>query len=122
MWSQTETEKTKTAAINHGKASEMLAAYLVREHNKTSQTRKMIKENGSLIGVMNLTTTTSMLWYGLRRPVITSEIGNWSVFVLLGWRLLFEIIMKRGGREPTSADAITTLGIISLLLSYVSGV
>ena len=25
--------------------------------------------------------------YGLGRPVITSEIGNWSVLVLLGWRL-----------------------------------
>ena len=34
--------KTKTTAINQGKASEMLA-YLVREHNRTSQTRKMRK-------------------------------------------------------------------------------
>ena len=25
-----------------------------------------------------------VLWYGLGRLVITSEIGNWSVFVLLG--------------------------------------
>ena len=33
--------KTKTTAINEGKASEMLA-YLVREH-KTSQTRKIRK-------------------------------------------------------------------------------
>ena len=41
-----------------------------------------------------------MLWYGLGRPVITSEIGNWSVFVLLGWRFVFEIIIKRHGREP----------------------
>ena len=41
-----------------------------------------------------------LLWYGLRRPVITSEIGNWSVFVLLGWRFVFGIIIKRDGREP----------------------
>ena len=35
MWSQTvRNRKTKTTAINQGKASEMLA-YLVREHNKT---------------------------------------------------------------------------------------
>ena len=27
-------------------------------------------------------------WYGLGRPVITSEIGNWSVFVLLGWPVI----------------------------------
>ena len=42
-----------------------------------------------------------VLWYGLGRPVITSEIGNWSVFVLsgwrfvlLGWRVVFGIVMK----------------------------
>ena len=40
------------------------------------------------------------LWYGLGRPVITSEIGNWSVFVLLGWRFEFGIIIKRDGLEP----------------------
>ena len=53
-------------------------------------------------------------------PVITSEIGNWSVFVLLGWRFVFGSIIKRDGREPASSAAITTLGIIKLLLSYVS--
>ena len=36
----------------------------------------------------------------VRRPVITSEIRNWSVFVLLGWRVVFGIIIKRDGREP----------------------
>ena len=41
-----------------------------------------------------------LLWYGLGRPVTTSEIGNWSVFVLLGWRFVFGIIIKRDGREP----------------------
>ena len=41
-----------------------------------------------------------LLWYGLGRPVVTSEIGNWSVFVLLGWRFVFGIIIKRDGREP----------------------
>ena len=35
-----------------------------------------------------------LLSYGLGRPVITSEIGNCSVFVLLGWRFVFGIIMK----------------------------
>ena len=43
-----------------------------------------------------------VLWYGLGRPVITSEIGHRSVFVLLGWRFVFGIIMKRDGRETTS--------------------
>ena len=43
MWSHTVRQrKTKTTAINQGKASEMLA-YLVRQHNKTSQTRKIRK-------------------------------------------------------------------------------
>ena len=34
-----------------------------------------------------------MLWYGLGRPVVTSEIGNWSVFVVFGCRFVFGIIM-----------------------------
>ena len=43
LWSQTVRQrKNKTTTINQGKASEMLA-YLVREHNKTSQTRKIRK-------------------------------------------------------------------------------
>ena len=61
-----------------------------------------------------------VLWDGLGRPVITSEKGHWSVFVLLGWRFVFGSIIKRDGREPASSAAITTLGIIKLLLSYVS--
>ena len=40
------------------------------------------------------------LRYSLGRPAITSEIGNWSVFVLLGWRFAFGLIIKRDGREP----------------------
>ena len=42
----------------------------------------------------NNSNSSNVLWYGLGRPVITSEIGNWSVFVLLGWRFVFGIIMK----------------------------
>ena len=43
LWSQTVRQReTKTTAINQGKASEMLA-YLVRERNRTSQTRKIWK-------------------------------------------------------------------------------
>ena len=39
--------------------------------------------------------------YGLGRPVIVPKIGNWSVFVLLGWRFAFGIIMKlRRARAP----------------------
>ena len=38
-----------------------------------------------------------MVWLG--RPVITSEIGNWSVFVLFGWRFVFGIIVKWDRRE-----------------------
>ena len=60
-----------------------------------------------------------MLWYGLGRPVISSEIGNWSVFVLLGWRFGFGIIIKKRRARAASSDAITTLGIIKLLLYYV---
>ena len=111
MVTDCETEKTKTTAINLGKASEM-RAYLVREQNKPDQEHD--KENGPLIDVMNLKTNTSMLWYRLGRPEITSEIANWPVFVLLGWRFVFGIITKREGREPISPDAITTLGIIKL--------
>ena len=47
--------KTKTTAINRGKASETLA-YLVREHDKTSQTRKRRKRRNkktkTLTGVL----------------------------------------------------------------------
>ena len=60
-----------------------------------------------------------VLWYGLGRPVIASEIGNWSVFVLLGWRFVFGTIIKREGESPTSSDAITTLGIVKLFPYYV---
>ena len=60
-----------------------------------------------------------MLWYGLGRPVLTSEIGNWSVLVKLGWRFVFGIIMSEMSESPTSSDAITTLEIIKVLLSYV---
>ena len=41
-----------------------------------------------------------MLSYGFGRPVITPKIGNWSVFVLLRWRFVVRIIIKRDGREP----------------------
>ena len=61
-----------------------------------------------------------MLWYGLGRPVIASKIGNWSVFVLLGWRFVFGIIMNETGESPTSSDVITALvGLIKLFLYYV---
>ena len=35
-----------------------------------------------------------VLLSSLGRPVSTTEIGNWSVFVLFGWRFLLGIIMK----------------------------
>ena len=35
-----------------------------------------------------------VLWYGLGRPVVTLKIGNWTVFVLFGWRFVFGIIMR----------------------------
>ena len=35
-----------------------------------------------------------VLWYGLGRPEITSEIGNSSDFVLLEWPFVLGIIMK----------------------------
>ena len=44
--------------------------------------------------------SAQVLWYGLEKPVITSGIGNWSVFVLFGWRFVFGIIMKWDRREP----------------------
>ena len=42
----------------------------------------------------------SVLWYGLGRPVITSESGNGSVFVLFGWRFIFGIIMRGEALSP----------------------
>ena len=41
-----------------------------------------------------------MIWCGLGRPVIAQTIGNWPVFVLLGWRFVFGISIKWDGREP----------------------
>ena len=41
-----------------------------------------------------------VLWYGLGRPVITSEIGKSSVFVLIGWRFVFGITMNETGESP----------------------
>ena len=48
-----------------------------------------------------------VLWYDLGRPVITSEIGHWSVFVLFGWRFIFGI--KETGESPRTSDVITAL-------------
>ena len=46
-------------------------------------------------GKMNLVEILiALLWYGLGRPVITSEIDHCSVFVSLGWRFVFGITMK----------------------------
>ena len=60
-----------------------------------------------------------MLWYGLGRPVITSEIGNWSVLVSFDGVLYSGLSQKETVENPASSDAITTLGIIKLLLYYV---
>ena len=38
------------------------------------------------------------------------KIGNWSVFVLFGWRFVFGIIMRWEAREHVHSDAITTMG------------
>ena len=38
------------------------------------------------------------------------KIGNWSVFILFGWRFVFWINMRWERREPFPSDAITTLG------------
>ena len=46
------------------------------------------------------------------------KIGNWSVFVLFGWRFVFGIVRDGNGESPSHSDAITTLGLIKLLLSY----
>ena len=35
-----------------------------------------------------------LLWCGLGRPVITPKTGNWSVFVLFGWRFVFGVFKK----------------------------
>ena len=62
---------------------------------------------------------SAMLRYGLGKPVITSEIGNWSVFVLLRWRFVFGIIMKREARAHI-VRCHHDSGKIKLLLYYVS--
>lgn len=41
-----------------------------------------------------------LLWYGLRRLVITSNVRQLVVFILIGWRLVFGIIINRDGRDP----------------------
>ena len=42
-----------------------------------------------------------LLWFGLGRPAITPKIGNWPVFVLLGWRFDFRNIHElRRARFP----------------------
>ena len=47
------------------------------------------------------------------------EIGNWFVFVLFGWRLVFGIIMGWEGRDLFPSDVIATLGKKkNLLLLY----
>ena len=63
-----------------------------------------------------------LLWYGLGRPVITSEIGNWSVFVLFGWHFVLGIIMKWDGWEPHivrrhhgSGEIIKAVSLLRLL-------
>ena len=38
------------------------------------------------------------------------KIGNWSVFILFGWRFVFLIIMICEGLSPFPLDVITTLG------------
>ena len=61
-----------------------------------------------------------MFWYGLGRRVIPSETGNWSVFVLFGWRFVFGIIRNETDESPRISDAITALvGLIKLFLYYV---
>ena len=46
------------------------------------------------------------------------KIGNWSVFVLFGWRFEFGIITRWERREPFPSDATWRLWeIIKLLLS-----
>ena len=35
-----------------------------------------------------------VLWYGLGRPVVTSKVGSWLVFVLFGWRFVFTIVTR----------------------------
>ena len=39
-----------------------------------------------------------VLCYDLGRPVITPKTGNWSVFVLFGWRFVFGTILRWDGR------------------------
>ena len=35
------------------------------------------------------------------------KIGNWSVFVLFGWRFEFGTVMRWKGRQPYPSDAVT---------------
>ena len=49
-----------------------------------------------------------------RKAVNYLKIGNWSIFVLFGWRSVFGIIT--GWEGPFRCHA--TVGLIKLLLSY----
>ena len=56
--------------------------------------RTFFQPVNNVLGTCGFALAGMVLWYGLGRPVIISEIGNWSVFVLLGWRFVFVIIIK----------------------------
>ena len=43
---------------------------------------------------MRLIRVGLVIWYSLGRPVVTPKTGNWSVFVLFGWRFVFGMVMK----------------------------
>ena len=74
---------------------------------------------GLFISLQNKKEKDELLSLG--RPVITSKIANWSVFVWFGWRLVCGIMMIWDGREPAMSDAITTLEMLRLPLSYFLG-
>ena len=59
-----------------------------------------------------------MYCYGtLERLVITPRMGNWSVFVLIGWHFVFGTTTRGTGESPHCSDAIMTLELTKLFLS-----
>ena len=47
------------------------------------------------------------------------KIGNWSVFVLFGWRFVFGIVMRWKGESPSLQIPSRLWEIIKLLLSWI---
>ena len=62
-----------------------------------------------------------MAWHDLGRPVMTSKMGNWYVFVLFGRCFVFGIIMMTGASPLTARcyhDSVNNKDASFILLRF----